>query len=162
MKTIYIDMDGVLADFYKRLFAERPEAKELIFGSPDRIAIVREWLESYKGKGLFTELEPIKDAIASFKLLCEHYTVWILTTPTTVLLDSYVDKIIWVKLFLGEEHMHKVNLSHDKSLFIGDYIIDDTLNSNVGNFKGIHIFFGKGKFKTWKKVIKFLRKIDNW
>ncbi len=155
-------MDGVLADFYKRLFAERPEAEKLIFGSPDRITIVRDWLKSYEGKGLFRELEPIKDAIKSFKLLCKHYNVWILSTPTTVLMDSYIDKPLWVKENLGEEHVDKVILSHDKSLYIGDYVIDDTTNSNVTKFKGNHIHFGKGDFKTWIDVIDYLKKEDNW
>lgn len=137
-KRIYIDMDGVLCDFYKAYLAK----KSIEYYYPQSLY------------GFFRNLEPIEDAIESFKLLTEHYDVWILTSPSVHNPLSYSEKREWVEKHLGFEACNKLILSPNKSLFIGDYLIDDNIHEG---FEGEHLHFGEGKqYPNWKSIINYL------
>ena len=155
-------MDGVLADFEKLLFKLSPEIKELTPGSDERKNAVDTFCQTEAGRRIFHDLEPIEDAIESFHLLCEHYDVYMLSTPMWCLPESYTDKRIWIERILGENAEKKLILSHNKGLLIGDYLIDDRIKHGVDEFQGEHVHFAQPGFENWKRVIEYLRKKDNW
>jgi 5'(3')-deoxyribonucleotidase len=134
---IYIDMDGVLADFYK-LHSEMLEIE------PD----IKYPQSQYD---FFRKLEPIKDAIETYKWLDsqEMFDVSILSAPSVFNAWSFTDKRIWVEKYLGMEACHKMILNGQKHKCIGDYLIDD---NNSG--KGQDLFVGE--------LVKFHQKTNNW
>ncbi len=138
-KRVYVDMDGVLCDFYKsylRSLEEFPEQKY-----PQA-----QW-------GYFLKLEEIKDSISSFRKLQEKYDVWILTRPSFRNVNSFTEKAQWVWDHLGFDVVEKTIMCGDKSLLIGDYLIDDMNGAGQELFKGEWIHFGSDEYPDWKAVI---------
>ena len=76
-KKIYVDMDGVLCDFFKASV----QAK---FDNPLQRYPQAQW-------GFFLKLEEIPDAIESFRILEEKYDVWILTRPSFENVNCYTE-----------------------------------------------------------------------
>lgn len=131
-EKVYVDMDGVLCDFYKA-------KKEALLKNPKQLFPQSQW-------GFFLKLEEITDAISSFKKLEEKYDVWILTRPSFYNVNCYTEKAQWVSDNLGFDTLKKTIMSPDKSLLKGDYLIDDM--GGQGNFEGEWIHFGTEKFKN--------------
>ena len=142
LKKVYVDMDGVLCDFIsaserdKKLFPKQPFPQSRL--------------------GFFLELEPMKDAIESFKKLEEKYDVWILTRPSVQNVACYTEKAMWVRNHLGLETQRKTIMACDKSLLKGDFLIDDVTEHGQSEFEGEHIHFGQEKFPNWKSVVEYL------
>jgi 5'(3')-deoxyribonucleotidase len=142
-KLIYVDMDGVLADFITPFLKERMENP----GQP----------YPHSQYGFFMNLEPIKDSIESFKMLEEHFDMWILTRPSVQNTLCYTEKAIWVKEKLGLHIQRKTVMCCDKSLLKGDFLIDDTLEYGQTEFEGELLHFGSdNKFPDWKTVVDYL------
>ncbi len=161
MKRVLIDMDGVLANFDKRLAEKCPDYDLYEEGSPERGNLIDDFCEGYPN--IFLELEPMEGAIDAFETLCANYEVYILSTPMWKVPESFTDKRKWVERFLGKNAEKKLILSHNKGIVEGDYLIDDRIKHGVENFKGIHIHFGKvDGFRNWRQVIYFLGKADGW
>lgn len=141
-KRIYVDMDGVLCDFnsafdrdYRRNPAQRfPQSRY----------------------GFFAELEPLEGAIDAFKLLEEKYDMWICTRPSVQNINSYSEKAYWLTKHLGENILQRTVMICDKSLVIGDYLIDDQLEFGQTEFKGELLHFGSSKFPDWKSILTYL------
>ncbi len=143
-QILYIDMDNVLVDF-KSGINRLTKAERKLF--KDRLDEV---------PGIFHRMEPMKDAVKSFQTLAKHFDVYILSTAPWENHTAWSDKLLWVKLHLGETAYKRVILTHHKNLNMGDYLIDDRTKNGVDKFTGEHIHFGKGEFKTWKAVVKHL------
>jgi 5'-nucleotidase len=141
MKRIYIDMDGVLCDYMSDYLKYKSDLNPFPQSRVD----------------FFRNLKPIEGSIESFKILSEHYDVWILTRPSVKNPLCYTEKRIWVENYLGEEACDKLIISPDKSLLKGDYLIDDMPIDNVGNvqnFEGEFIHFGSDQYPNWSKVLE--------
>lgn len=136
-KRIYIDLDGVMADF-------------------DKAVIRRNKFAAMKEVDFFANLEPIHGALEAYKQLNDHYELYLLSTPLWSSPHSWGDKRIWVQKHLGALAHKKLILSHNKGLFIGEYLIDDRTVNGVEDFKGEHIHFGSEKFPNWETVLKYL------
>ena len=141
-KRIYVDMDGVLCDFYGAY-------KKSIERYPEQKYPQASW-------GYFLKLEEIKDAVESFKKLQEKYDVWILTRPSFRNVNCFTEKAQWVWDHLGFDVLEKTIMSGDKSLLKGDYLIDDQNGAGQDKFEGEWIHFGSEKFPNWKSVIDYL------
>jgi len=139
-KRIYIDMDKVLCD-YSKAFSDIRNSN-------------LEWPQSKIG--FFENLEPIEDAIDSVNLLRKSFEVYILTRPSTKNINSYSEKAQWIKNHFGEEMLDYLILCPDKSLVIGDYLIDDSTLNNQELFNGKFIQFGKEPYQNWNKVISYI------
>jgi 5'(3')-deoxyribonucleotidase len=144
-KILYIDLDNVLVDFQS--------AFEYI---PNNI------LKLYKDNrddipGIFSLMRPMPGAIESFKLLYEHFDVYILSTAPWRNPSAWSDKVIWVQHHLGDLAKKRLILTHHKELNKGDYLVDDRPDRRgVDQFEGEVIHFGSTEFPDWNTVVRYL------
>jgi 5'(3')-deoxyribonucleotidase len=130
-----VDLDGVMADYEKNAITHKSHSK----------------------KGFFKELDPIEDAIWSFKELSNYFDMNILSTAPWSNVHSSSEKRIWVEKHLGELAFKKLTITHRKDRVIGHFLIDDRTANGVSEFKGEHIhIFTDPRFMTWKSVVKYL------
>ncbi len=141
-KRIYVDMDGTLCDFEKDFYRDLAVNPSIKYPQSQ----YRFW----------ANLEPIPGAIEGFKKLEEKYDVRILTAPSNKNIICYTEKAEWVRTHLGFDALKKLILTKDKSIAIGDYLIDDRTVNGAAEFKGelIHIF--TPKFPDWESIINYL------
>ncbi len=147
MKRVYIDLDGVVADFEKGR-EEHPLGKVSPYrGRPDKLP------------GLFENLEPIEGAISSVNLLLESpdFDIYFLSTAPWDNPDAWTHKRLWIAKFFDEKLIRKrLILCHFKNFLIGDYLIDDRKYNGAENFEGEWLYFGSDKFPNWKSVLEYL------
>ena len=147
---VFVDMDGVLCDFDNA-------HKEAIEKNPN----IRYPQSQY---GFFANLKPIPRAIEYYKLIRDvnNYDMRILTSPSVLNPMSYTEKRVWVEKYLGIEEAKKMILAPDKSLLIGDFLIDDYnyhKESKQHEFQGELIWFGSKEFEDWVAVGNYFNKI---
>lgn len=143
---VYIDMDKTLCDFESAFNRE----KSLITWPQSKI-------------GFFSGLEPMQDAIESYKYLDSRYDVCILSRPSFQNLNSYSEKAEWVKKYLGFEAQKKLILCGDKSRVIGHVLVDDHDADGQPNFQGLWLRFGTSECPDWKTaVIKIDEFAQRW
>lgn len=135
-KIVYVDMDGVLADYDKAAEGRTEE---------DR-----------RARGFFENMAPIDGAVNAFCKLCHEYDVYILSTAPWSNLHAPSEKRKWVETHLGDFAFKRLILSHNKGLLRGDYLIDDRIANGVDSFHGEHIHFGSDKFPDWTSVLSYL------
>ena len=138
-KRLYVDMDGVLANFSKA-YAEEAGRSEYPQSN---------W-------GFFANLEPIAGGVEAVKILMLDYEVWILTRASYKNPLCYTEKRIWIEKYFGLRFCNNLIICSNKSLVKGDYLIDDSLMDGQTEFEGEHIHFGFGKFPDWDAVLKYL------
>ena len=147
MKVLYIDLDGVLADFEKGK-EEHPLGKISPYkGRPDKLP------------NLFLDLEPIDNAIESVMKLFDskRFDIYFLSTAPWDNPDAWTHKRLWIAKHFDEKIVRKrLILCHHKNLMIGDYLIDDRKFNGASDFKGDWIHFGSEKFPNWQSVLSYL------
>lgn len=141
-KIIYIDLDGVLCNFVKAYLNDLEKCP------------TQKYPQSQFG--FFIKLEEIPGAIKAFKTLEEYFEVRILTRPSIYNLNSYTEKAYWVLEHLGFETLERLDMSCNKSLHIGNYLIDDTDKDGQLDFKGEFIKFGSDEFPNWEYIVNYL------
>lgn len=141
MNRVFVDMDGVLADF-DRLKLEMECSGEELKRMP----------------GAFERMQPIAGAIAGIRsLIGMGYEVWIATKPPTGIPHAYADKAAWILRHLPELK-RRIIMTHDKGLLgdQDDYLIDDRPHkANCERFRGSLIRFGDGV--DWDGVLSTFR-----
>ena len=144
-EVLYIDMDGVVADFPKKWKDKYGSDLDLykIPPTPD---------------GFYRDLEVIEGAYEAVKTLSDFFDVYFLSTAEWGNLSSWVDKRVWIEEKFGILGYKKLILSHNKSLNIGKYLIDDrAIDTNLA-FTGEFIHFGSNKFPDWPSVVRYIIK----
>lgn len=142
-------MDNVLVDF------------------PSGIAKISDDLKSeYEGRldevpGIFDLMDPIPDAIESYKELSELFDTYILSTSPWKNSSAWQHKVEWVHKYLHDEAYKRLILSHHKNLLRGDYLIDDREKNGAKEFEGELILFGSEKYPNWQHVLTYLKKKEN-
>lgn len=139
---IYVDMDGVIADFDKMMQERTMDGKEL--------KMVR---------GIYEELDVVdgaKEAIS--KLLDAGFKLHVATKIPDHNPYAATEKLLWLNKHFPEL-IPNVTITNDKGA-LGDrrsFIIDDRIHkANISSFKGTVLHFGKdGMYKTWDDVLKF-------
>ena len=145
-KIIYIDLDGVIADFDKARW-EHPLCNQTPFkGRPDRIP------------DIYRDLEPIEGALDAVNQLLDNelLDIYILSTAPWDNPDAWTHKRLWVEKYFGKKIRKRLILCHHKHLLIGDYLIDDRRFNGASEFTGQWIHFGSEEYPNWKVVLEFV------
>jgi 5'(3')-deoxyribonucleotidase len=158
-KILYIDMDGVIADFDSAIAKLCPEldTSEEYADPKNRRNRIDELCKCHPE--IFHDLQPIDGAIEAVYELFELFNVYFLSTAMWNVPTSFTGKRIWIEKYFGEMATARLILTHRKDLNIGDYLIDDNIKNGVSEFKGIHIHFKTDKFPDWPTTIRFLRSV---
>jgi 5'(3')-deoxyribonucleotidase len=143
-KKVYVDMDGVLCDFFGA-------ALSALRKYPEQKYPQSQW-------GFFLKLEEIEGAVESFRMLEEKFDVWILTRPSVHNLSCYTEKAQWIRKYLGFDMQVKLIICTDKSLLKGHYLVDDQVEHGQTGFEGKHLHFGTKEFPDWKSIETYLMK----
>jgi len=137
---IFVDMDGVIADF------EKEAKKNPDYGKSDFRADVE--ID-------FSKIEPIPGAIEAVKtLINEGHDVFIASTAPWANPEAWKHKRLWIEKYLPELEK-KVFLTHRKDLLIGDMLIDDSDYRGQPDFKGQWLHFGQNEM-DWTKVLNIV------
>ena len=107
-------------------------------------------------KGFFENLEPMDGALKSVRELLdsELFRVEILTQPVANSTYSYTEKANWIAKYLPEL-TYNLNLTQDKTLFKGDYLIDDSIK--WGDFEGEFLLFNPiNSRQSWEFIVEYL------
>ncbi len=151
---IYIDMDGVLADFGKAI-KTHPKSDYLKYkDNPDNI------------HGIFANLEVVPGAKEAIHKLNQSntYDLFVLTTAPWDNPGAWMHKRNWIEEHFGNIFYKKLIITHRKDLLIGDYLIDDRTANGAGNFKGTHLHFGWdyinnkfNKYPDWEAILDYFK-----
>lgn len=141
-KIVFVDLDGVLADFTVAAGLKRGE-----------------WVDDPPAmfeKGFFLNLPIIPSAKLSMKILLDisELDIYIATKPTTKNMHSATEKYQWVNRYFPEL-LRKIFLTCDKGLLRGDYLIDDSPRWSSA-FKGKFLYFDEAQPETsWKTITDY-------
>ncbi|MCR5337962.1 MAG: hypothetical protein K6E75_05325 [Lachnospiraceae bacterium] len=141
IQKIYIDMDGVLADFdegIRQLCFMEPQPQNAIQSQEYEDEM---WDRIRKVGHFYGKLRPVPGAVEMFRKLFETYgdKVEILTgipRPERGIIDAAADKREWVKRLLsGDVTVHTVRRKDKKNYCKGkDYVLIDDYDKNTGEW----------------------------
>lgn len=143
---VYLDMDGVLADFKKGIGRPNPE-----WNPP-------EMYEPYFFRKL-PVMEGAKEAVAEM-LANENIDLYIASKPDSKNLWCATEKFQWI-----QEHfpdlLKKMFLTCDKGHLNGDFLIDDDFRQWGHKFKGTLLEFNENDPKeSWARILGVLRALQ--
>mgnify|MGYP001592883389 CR=1 FL=1 len=149
MKLLYIDLDGVLADFVSAMHTHPERDIPIYREHPDKIP------------NIFRDLSPITGAIDAVNQLLESplYEVYILSTAPWNNPSAWTDKRLWLGDKFGDSINRKLILTHRKDLIKGDILIDDRPNNGAKDFEGEWIQFGSETYPNWQTILQYLKMI---
>jgi len=138
-KTIFIDMDGVIANFAKAAeeggWKHRPD-KHVNFG----------------------ELEVMPGAAEALRKLNQDFDIFIASTPPWDRPDMWGAKREWIAKHFPYLK-RKLILTHRKDLLIGDILIDDSRWRGQPDFKGAWLWFGTNqRCLDWPSTLELIYK----
>ena len=140
---IFIDMDGVIADFEKA-----SNEFQRIHGKTNR---PDKWVD-------YRNLDVIEGAIEAVAKLNADHEVFIASTPPWTRPEVWGHKREWI----GEHFPYlkrKIILTHRKDLLIGDILIDDSRFRGQPDFQGEWYWFNKNwDNKNWKACLEWIYK----
>jgi len=152
---LFVDMDGVCADFWGRVQFYCPEIDDIeeYEIKENKVNEICEY-----NNHIFYELEPIIGSRSAIKILRDYFDIYFLSTPMCNVSDSYSDKRRWLDKYYGKWAEKRLILTHRKDLNIGRYLIDDRLTNGSESFIGELIQFGTEEYPDWETIVKYLLK----
>lgn len=155
MKTILVDMDEVLVNFYEHpnplLNIKMKRPIEYTKVGPPEMYI----------EGFFKDLKPLEGALVGINLLIEMgYNVYICTKPVATSPYSYSEKVLWVKKWLPHL-VDRIVMTQNKGLIRADYLIDD-YTKNIRAFEeqgGVGYLFRREipSDVMWDEIIEYFK-----
>ena len=140
---IFIDMDGVIADFEKA-----SNEFQKIHGKTNRPDLHVN----------YRDLDVIPLAKSSVECLARDFDVFIASTPPWTRPEVWGHKREWI----GEHFPYlkrRIILTHRKDLLIGDILIDDSRWRGQPDFQGEWFWFNQNwKNKNWKACLEWIYK----
>ena len=140
---IFIDMDGVIADFEKA-----SDEFQRIHGKTNR---PDKWVD-------YRNLDVIEGAIEAVAKLNADHEVFIASTPPWTRPEVWGHKREWI----GEHFPYlkrRIILTHRKDLLIGDILIDDSRFRGQPDFQGEWFWFNKNwNNKNWGACLEWIYK----
>ena len=150
-KTLYIDMDGVVASF-----------EPMADFHAEKLGITRKEFTDRKLyrdiEGFYLDLQLIPGSKEAIEKLDKVYDIIFVSAPSWGNIHCFTEKRIWIEKHFGKWVEKKMDLSFHKGHYIGHYLIDDRKKYGAGEFMGEHIMFGSEPFQTWKEVENYLIK----
>lgn len=148
-KLMFVDMDGVIADFDKAA-KEWAWAKNITSFEFKEQKLYRQPL-FYKGLDL---IEGAKEALLE---LDEHVEIRFLSAPSWNNPHSFMEKRLWIEEHFGEWGEKKMDLTFRKDLSMGHFLVDDRTKYGAGDFIGEHIMFRSEEFPEWPSVVDYVK-----
>ena len=145
-KTLFIDLDGVIADFVSAMTSHPLKNTPPYDEHPDTIPHI------------FRNLKPLEGALKAVNQLLESnsYEVYFLSTAPWDNPSAWTDKRLWLEDQFGDKINRKLILTHRKDLIKGDILIDDRPNNGAAQFDGEWIHFGSETYPNWEAVLNYL------
>lgn len=145
-KLLYIDLDGVIADFISAMTSHPLRKSPPYDEHPDTIPHI------------FRNLQPIEGAVIAVQKLLKSnkYEIYFLSTAPWNNPSAWTDKRIWLEEQFGDVVNRKLILTHRKDLIKGDILIDDRPNNGAAKFQGEWIQFGSVEFPNWDAILNLL------
>ncbi len=138
---IYVDMDGVIADFAQARIDQGLQDTP----SPDKHVD-------------YSKIPVMPGAKAAIEILCEEHDVYIASTPPWRQPKAWTDKRLWIQKHFPALS-RKVFLTHHKDLLIGDILVDDSNYRGQPDFEGKWLWFGKPGNYDWRETLINIQKI---
>jgi 5'(3')-deoxyribonucleotidase len=155
-KILYLDMDGVVADFEKSVLNYCPDLHTAPEYANKKRKDAKIDLICATEPEFFHDLFPFEGAIEAVTQLFPLYDLYFLSSPMWGVPESYIGKRIWIEKYFGVLAKKRLILSHRKDLHIGDFLVDDRTRNGAGDFRGFHIHFGTPAFPDSKTTLAFL------
>ncbi len=150
-EVVWVDMDGVVADFEPKA-TEEAAKMQLTF---QQFADQKQYRHI---EGFYRNLPLIpgaKDAILELDA-SGKYELNFLSAPSWGNESCFTDKRIWMRENFGTDFDKRMDLSFHKGHYLGHYLIDDRTKYGAGDFIGEHIQFGNHQYPDWDAVLKKL------
>jgi len=154
-KIVYLDMDGVVADFDARMRQFHLEFESL--NKKDRQRLIDKTCE--ENPRIFLKLEPIKGAVEAINALLKipEVDLYFLSATMWDIPEGYSDKQLWLKKHFGSAVRKRLIITHRKDLKRGDFLVEGRTRLGAEKFEGEHIHFGTGEFSNWTITQKYLQ-----
>lgn len=149
-EVIFVDMDGVVADFVSNA-TEEAHKMGLTFREFDDQSRYRYIEGFYRNLPL---MPGAKDAIEKLEA-SGKYDLYFLSAPSWGNTSCFSDKRIWIEKNFPSFYK-KMGLSFQKGHHLGHFLIDDRTKYGAGDFIGEHIMFGNEQYPDWDAVLKRL------
>lgn len=150
-KHVWIDMDGVVADF-------EPKATKCA----EEMGITFKEFAAKKHyrniEGFYRDLPLVpgsKEAVLELDA-SDKYIINFLSAPSWGNESCFTDKRIWIRENFGTDFDKRMDLSFHKGHYLGHYLIDDRDKYGAKDFIGEHIKYGDENYPDWDAVLNEL------
>jgi len=150
-EVVWVDMDGVVADF-------EPKATEEAVKMGLTFREFADHKQYRHIEGFYRDLPLIPGAREAILELdaCGKYEINFLSAPSWGNESCFTDKRIWIDEKFGADFEKRMDLSFHKGHYLGHYLIDDRTKYGAGEFIGEHIMYGNSQYPNWDAVLKKL------